>query len=642
MFSQIQKLTMSIALIVLLLTSLESSAGAPSTSQLAPSHSRAIDARNKLIVYLVGFSEQLLPTDTKKNNGYGYEGTFYQPNGIQPFLQNTPEFKNAQSMVFSYPDGYNPDNSLKSFHGDGLPNSFTCDDTSRYSLLGYVLALDSQIKAYLIKNVNTDVYLVGHSLGGVIAFAFTTFILEGANKIATTKTPLDNGGLLKGVSINDSPLGGVTDNGIYSLATLLKVNFKCKLFVGTQVTSDLIAIYKSATDKNNLGESASIESVLNLQESKSNQQVATDAANAGVALIIVGFSTDLLWQPSVCGVNADFLSTEYLSNLGGQGKGALYVRSGMKLVSMTDQGGCAPNPILNSHVAVVTDTDVKQAIWETFTGGVVDTSPIFSTVKDGKGITIVLTPPPVPTATPTPVPTASIHIGDLWTGYDTSVGSYGDGSTTQMTFSITSITPVQYGYYMQGFINGSNPAMQIYEGTSAQISQHGGNNDVIARWGKSPIDRYVLFDIPHFAGGEMIEEANGDLKGIEDRVGFGRTDEYTLTKIVSKATSALTLTTGVWAEPIPDQGAGAGPVVIVISAITGNAFVGSFGFNSSAGGTGMESYTNGVISGKTISFSTSDMQVEGTFSDDGNSFNGSWKHIGPPETGNTITATKVQ
>src|SRR5439155_15250539 len=57
---------------------------------------------NKLVVYIVGFGEHLSSADAAKNSGYGYEGTFYSQGRMQPYLQATSEFKNAQSLVFSY------------------------------------------------------------------------------------------------------------------------------------------------------------------------------------------------------------------------------------------------------------------------------------------------------------------------------------------------------------------------------------------------------------------------------------------------------------------------------------------------------------------------------------------------------------
>jgi hypothetical protein len=130
--------------------------------------------------------------------------------------------------------------------------------------------------------------------------------------------------------------------------------------------------------------------------------------------------------------------------------------------------------------------------------------------------------------------TTPIHAGDSWTGTDKSVGEYGNGSISKMTFKITSITATNYGYSMQGLLDGFNPAMKIYEGTYAQLSQYGWiPQEAINRWGKSPIDRYILIDIPHFAGLDMVEGRNGVLQGIEGRMGLGETDEFSLSKNIT-------------------------------------------------------------------------------------------------------------
>ncbi len=105
-----------------------------------------------------------------------------------------------------------------------------------------------------------------------------------------------------------------------------------------------------------------------------NEQVATDAIEAGMQILIVGNEHDLLWQPEICGLGTDFLSTEYLRELGKQGKGALYSRS-FEDPPGTLNGliGC-PQSLKEGayHSVVLHRQDVEKAIWETFTDRTVD------------------------------------------------------------------------------------------------------------------------------------------------------------------------------------------------------------------------------------------------------------------------------
>ncbi len=162
---------------------------------------------HQLIVYVVGLGEQLLASDTTRNGGYGYEKSFYEPGAIQPYLQATSEFKNAQSLVFSY----------EGFILDGEPQTFSCTDTFNNRIAFDASLLNLQISQYLKKHPQTQVYIVAHSLGGVIAFAYMASQIEN-----THSTALENGGVLKGIAILDSPLGGVTNESNYENAIIAR------------------------------------------------------------------------------------------------------------------------------------------------------------------------------------------------------------------------------------------------------------------------------------------------------------------------------------------------------------------------------------------------------------------------------------
>src|SRR2546421_12353869 len=89
-------------------------------------------------------------------------------------------------------------------------------------------------------------------------------------------------GTLKGIAILDSPLGGVTNTGWYKAATVA-IALKCDPQLITFGTiRDLQGIFQEASSSMQQGETVSIYNYLG-GSNISNQQVASDAANAGVA-----------------------------------------------------------------------------------------------------------------------------------------------------------------------------------------------------------------------------------------------------------------------------------------------------------------------------------------------------------------------
>jgi pimeloyl-ACP methyl ester carboxylesterase len=345
MLQNIHKLAKGLLLFVLLLPTLGACTQGNSTG-------------NKLVVYIVGFGEQLSTHDAVKNGGYGYEATFYSQGGVQPYFQATSEFKNAQSLVFSY----------QGFSSDGKPDGFPCTDTYNLKLDKDVTSLGNQIGAYLQSHPNTEVYLVGHSLGGVIAFAYMAQIVE-----STHSTSLLNGGELRGVAILDSPLNGVTNAKGYETSMIYLSDGCIAKTAGAGIDYTIVGELQTLGNTGQFqGQHASILGALLNGKFVSNQQAAEDAAKAGIRILIVGNTNDLLWQPNFCGLGPNFLSTQYLSEVGKIGKGALYVRSFTSPSgNINANAECSPLRLLITqayHFDVVHNTGVQKAIWEVFTG----------------------------------------------------------------------------------------------------------------------------------------------------------------------------------------------------------------------------------------------------------------------------------
>lgn len=399
--------------------------------------------RPKLIVYIVGFGEQLSEQDSKYDS-YGYEKTFYQTSGIQPFLSR--HMKNVTSMVYSYAGN----------DGTGKPNPFICDFTYDKSLQEDINSLKTQITGYLQdpKHANTDVYLIGHSLGGLIAFSYTVQLVENA---PSPSNSLPNGSTLKGIAILDSPLNGVTRANFYQ-QFMIRLSTKC----GTGMDYTIVSQMQTLGDTGNFdADKASVLGTLLQGKFIPNQQAATDAAKAGVAIFIIGNEDDLLWQPSACLLGPNFLRTQYLFELGKVGNGFLYVRS--------FKDGIVPIcvsaiPKVANHFVVVTEPMVQQAILEVFTGQSLDMmTPVLQNVIP----TGIPTPQPIPTPTqPVPVLTPG-----TWTGTQTADGGSPfptqleinsvNGNTFTGSWGIagpgSSVAPIQNGQITDNTITFTTP-----------------------------------------------------------------------------------------------------------------------------------------------------------------------------------------
>ena len=150
------------------------------------SNAKSITQSNKLVVLVQGIGSDLTNNDV--SGSYGDTSGF---NSIVNSLKATKDFASAKFMVYSY--------FLNGI--DGQPYSYDCNLTYSQSLGLDELKLAAQITAYTTNHTNTDVYIISHSLGGVITFAFLADLVEHNHSLS-----LSNGGTLKGIAILDSPL----------------------------------------------------------------------------------------------------------------------------------------------------------------------------------------------------------------------------------------------------------------------------------------------------------------------------------------------------------------------------------------------------------------------------------------------------
>ena len=297
-----------------------------------------IQPREKLVILLQGILSALNPDDIAQKRIPGFD----QPGEIIPFLKSHG-FNNAKFMAYSY-------NGLNS---QGQLQPYFCEITFNQSIYTDEFKLDDEITSYLKIHPNTDIYLVGHSLGGVIAFGYLAFL-------RAFNYSLPNGGKLAGVITLDAPIGGITDNKDYFSAIKNFVHSQCDLLSNFQSVKDLVAIFKTASSSHPQGGKASFKKVVFGGKFLSNQQLADEALAHGISILTIGNITDFLWNTAACRIlpKVSFLSTQVI---GDEGKNS-------KIYGRVFQGGdqkCQATTILLgslNHLEVLTNLLVEKGI----------------------------------------------------------------------------------------------------------------------------------------------------------------------------------------------------------------------------------------------------------------------------------------
>jgi pimeloyl-ACP methyl ester carboxylesterase len=277
------------------------------TSALA---ARTSASRGKLFVFVRGIDSFLTPEQAAAQGGDGSDPYFFRTGNLGAYLQSQG-YANARYLEYSYA-------SLGSTN-TGQPRPYKCQDTYNYPLASHITELSRQISSAVQNSANTDVYLIGHSMGGIISFGYLASLLEHVGTIV----PLPrNGSRLKGIVTLDSPLGGVTSNIDYRKLVFLR-SFSCEGLeaLNTVAVAQMQALFRTATSSVALGATASIVQAILNGGSLSNQRVADDANRVGIPVLTLGNTNDLLWRPSVCNKlfkanMQDFSSTQWLQDEG--------------------------------------------------------------------------------------------------------------------------------------------------------------------------------------------------------------------------------------------------------------------------------------------------------------------------------------
>lgn len=267
-------------------------------------------SRSKLFVFVQGINSSLTSKQAAAQGGDGTDTSFFKNGHLGTYLQ-TQGFLNARYLEYSYAPLGSTDT--------GQPKPYTCQDTYNYPLATHIISLSQQIHSAIQNNPNTDVYIIAHSMGGIIAFGYLASLLEHVGNAVSLP---QNGSMLKAVVTLDSPLGGVTTNFDYKKLILLR-SLPCERLdaLNTIAINQMQALFQTATSSTAQGATASIVKAILNGGYLSNQKVANDAKRATITVLTVGNTYDLLWRPSVCNQQLktniqDFSSTQWLQDEG--------------------------------------------------------------------------------------------------------------------------------------------------------------------------------------------------------------------------------------------------------------------------------------------------------------------------------------
>lgn len=303
--------------------------------------------RKQLFIDIQGINTSLSSDQANGRGGDGYAPAFFDPQngvpGISSFLMANG-YQNARYVVYSY----------AGFTTSGGPEPYTCNNTFTNPLLVDARVLAKQIAS--IADSTTDIYLVGHSLGGVVIYTYLAGYLEHLGNLV----PLPAGAAIRGVITLDSPIGGTSTNVDYNDFLTSFYTAQCSgLSASTMISvHNMRQIFSTATDTNHRAVTVSIVKAIFKGSPITNQAVADAAKGQGIAILTIGNTNDLLWRPSVCNKvlgyhMTNFPSTQYLQDEGSIVYGRT-ITSGKVSCLALKAGG--------NHQNVLNDSTVEQGL----------------------------------------------------------------------------------------------------------------------------------------------------------------------------------------------------------------------------------------------------------------------------------------
>jgi len=217
-----------------------------------------------------------------------------------------------------YPDADFLNYSYRGIDKRGNPLPYSCEETFTHPISELVTRLKLQIITYLELHPNTQVYVIGHSLGGVIAYGLLADMM--------TYGYLNfNGGHVLGIATMSSPLGGVPGfHGIYYALISHNYQTQCKILASKrnvlQSLADLVHLYPDGNTAVPFGGKDSLMRVVTGGNSP-NQRIAQAAVYHYIDVLTIGNVRDYTFDFNACPgydrtPDSRFLSTQWITDRG--------------------------------------------------------------------------------------------------------------------------------------------------------------------------------------------------------------------------------------------------------------------------------------------------------------------------------------
>ncbi len=304
------------------------------SSDDAPGSTTVTFVRHKVVIQLLGITTSL----DCKSDGTCHDNP-KDPSDVFLPLRTDEEsiygFQPTDFLWYSYKGG-----GVDKKTGNWDANSYSCANTAQ-SYVTDINDLQKMISDYTTDNPNTDLYLVGHSQGGLIAY-----------QQLASNSDLSSTAQLADLITLDSPLGGVP-----YLGTLAASSFgSCwKGKAPTQLADYWSAGGQSDFEPTNAGDlnellcSYLATSVGDLGGCPDylgtfNAAMASEAEHAGTGVYTYGSSDDAVYTPSSCSLSSAFTvpTTQIVSTATGSG-----------IYPLGNDIGILSTCVHNSHVAIV-------------------------------------------------------------------------------------------------------------------------------------------------------------------------------------------------------------------------------------------------------------------------------------------------
>lgn len=328
---------------------------------------------NSVAIFLQGINTALISKQIAKQINSGHKATSIIGMGDIPTDVSSTLPSNTQFFEYSY-EG----TGLKT----GNPIPYNCQDTFSQPIATDISLLHQQIFRIARtepKGTQTDIYLVGHSLGGGVAFGYVAFLEQ------HLIVPLPSGVHLKAVITLDSPIGGVHDFWTESYVEQKVYEKSCNLKnVNLESPSDLTTVLDATVppfhttpqdDGGTLDPLGARASYLMLSTPlpdpntiiPSNENLAERAhTDLGTSFLTIGNMNDFVWHTQACNpLLPGFVETQWLEDEG-NGSG-IYGRSFASKVSTCPGlfSSKLADVVTASHFAVLfnnTNRDVQAGI----------------------------------------------------------------------------------------------------------------------------------------------------------------------------------------------------------------------------------------------------------------------------------------